>query len=958
MPTTNTRRTIELGLLIASAIPTTLLYALYLMNAHVELSVFSLGVPLGLFVAFAICHIATRIYAPAADPAILPLVFLLSGIGIAFVTRLAPNLAMGQVVWLFVATGALVLTLMFIPSIEELENYKFTIGALGVILLLVPMIFGTERGGSKLWLSLGALSFQPGELSKILLVLFLSLYLAKNREILSASAVRILGLKIPRLRMLLPLFLMWGLSLLVVIFERDLGSALLFFAFFVVMLYVCTGRISYVIISIALLMIGAVLCYHLFSHVQTRVQIWLNPFSDPSNKGLQIVQSLYSLADGGLTGTGIGRGLATLIPVVASDFIFSAIGEEAGLLGASAVLICYILLGIRGLTTAARAKTDVAAFAAAGLSASLVIQAFIIVGGTTKLLPLTGVTLPFISQGGSSLLASFIIVGLLLKAGDEGTGRSSQLKNTEQNLSFALPFMGNAQGKTGSHAQTPKRAHAVFGFSLNTPESGVLGRVALGNRLVNLLGAFCLMFALLIANLTNIQVISAKTFQNMPGNNHTIAKTNHIKRGSIISSDGATLAESVKQDDGSYKRSYPQGSIAAHTLGFVSTRYGTSGVEQRLNDTLVSKNNFSSLNDVLYSLAGSAKTGASAVLTINSQMQKAAEKALQGYKGSVVALNPATGAVLAKASNPTFDLNDLDTAMTSKSADGVLLDRATQVLYTPGSTFKVVTLSAALDEQVMDLNSQIAAPAQTTIGGAEVTNYKHQDLGTITLQDAFKHSSNTAFGQVGSILGPQKLVTYARAFGWQTALGQDFSTLTSLMPDPGEMSAWETAWAACGQPVGMHQSPAGPQSTVMQNAVVAAAIANSGVAMNPYVISHLLTSEGATTAKTQPRILGQAVSADTAAEIKKAMLSDVESGTGAGARVSGVKVAGKTGTAEISDDVSNSLFIGFAPYDKPTVAIAVCLEGSPTQDVHGKAAQVAGKVLAACLNIQALGAAK
>ena len=175
MPTTNTRRTIELGLLIASAIPTTLLYALYLMNAHVELSVFSLGVPLGLFVAFAICHIATRIYAPAADPAILPLVFLLSGIGIAFVTRLAPNLAMGQVVWLFVATGALVLTLMFVPSIEELENYKFTIGALGVILLLVPMIFGTERGGSKLWLSLGALSFQPGELSKILLVLFLSL---------------------------------------------------------------------------------------------------------------------------------------------------------------------------------------------------------------------------------------------------------------------------------------------------------------------------------------------------------------------------------------------------------------------------------------------------------------------------------------------------------------------------------------------------------------------------------------------------------------------------------------------------------------------------------------------------------------------------------------------------------------------------------------------------------------
>ena len=957
----NTRRTMELGLLIAAAIPTTLLYALYIMNAHVELSVFSLSVPLGLFAAFAVSHLAVRIYAPGADPVILPIVFFLSGTGITFVTRLSPELAISQVLWLFLGVVALVVTLAVVPGIEKLSSYKFTLGAAGVMCLLIPMLIGTERGGSKLWLSFGAFSFQPGELAKVLIVLFLSFYLAKNRELLSASALHIGRFKIPQPRMLAPLLVMWGLSLLIVIFERDLGSALLFFAFFVVMLYVCTGRVSYVIISLVLLILGGILCYHLFSHVQTRVQIWLNPFSDPSNKGLQIVQSLYSLADGGLVGSGIGRGLATLIPVVASDFIFSAIGEEMGLLGSSAVLLAYVVLAIRGLATAARAKSDIAAFAATGLTASLVIQAFIIVGGVTKLLPLTGVTLPFISQGGSSLLASFIIVALLLKAGDEGTGRSTDINVCEQSSSILLQ-----EDENSSHASVLHGAHVRGGFKIDTPESGILGRVALGNRLVKLVTAFCILFALLIANLTNIQVISAKTFQKMPGNNHTIAKTSNIKRGSIISSDGVTLAESVKQNDGkSYVRKHPEGSLAAHTLGYASVRYGTSGVEARLNDTLINNGNYTSLNDVLLSLAGAAKPGSSAVLTINSQMQKVAEKALEGYTGSVVALNPTTGAILAKASNPTFNPDNLDEVMSNSSTKGQLLDRSTQTLYAPGSTFKVVTLAAALDSGISSLDSKISAPAKITIGNGDLSNYKNQDFnyknqdfGQITLKDALRFSANTAFGQLGTQVGASKLVNYAQGFGFGSSLGQDFTTSSSLMPKPSEMTEWETAWAACGQPVGMHASPVGPQITVMQNAVIAAAVANGGVVMNPFVIDHLLTSEGVSTSKTQPKVLGQVISAQTADKLKEAMLDVVEQGTGQPARIKGVKVAGKTGTAEVSPQVSNSLFIGFAPFDKPTIAISVCVEGSSEQDVHNKAAAIAGKILAGCLNIQALGAAK
>ena len=688
----NTRRNTELGLLIAAAIPVILLYAMYLLNAKVALSFSSLAVPIGLFAAFGVAHFATRRFAPEADPAILPLVFLLSGIGIAFVTRLAPTLAIGQVTWLFLSVAAMIAVLVLVPSIEALAQYKFTMGIVGVALLLLPMLIGTSRGGSKLWIVLGPLSFQPGELAKILIVLFLAAYLAENREMLSASAIKAGPLDLPRPRMLAPMMLMWGMSLLVVVFERDLGSALLFFTFFVIMLYVCTGRVGYVLVSILLLAVGGVFCYHFFGHVQTRVQIWLNPFKDPSGKGLQIVQSLYSLADGGLVGSGIGKGLPKLIPVVESDFIFSAIGEEMGLLGASAVLICYMLLAVRGLATAARAKSDISAFTAVGLTAAIAVQAFLIVGGVTKLLPLTGVTLPFMSQGGSSLLASFIIVGLLLKAGDEGTGREAQIEQ--------------GSGSVGSQTQVEKAmasvvhgAHARASRGLDTPESGVLGRVALGNRLVSLVTVFTMMFALLVANLTYIQVFKADYYQTLPNNNHTIAKSAKVQRGAIIAADGATLAESVKQSDGTYARTYPQGNVATHTVGYLSSQYGASGIEATMNQTLTGHSDYSTWSSAINAMAGIETPGSSVVLTINStinsQMQKAAEQALQGHRGAIVVLNPSTGAVLAKASNPSFDYNDIGAAMSGNNAS--LVDRATQTLYTPGSTFKIVSLAAALD---------------------------------------------------------------------------------------------------------------------------------------------------------------------------------------------------------------------------------------------------------------------
>ena len=945
------RRNMELLFLCLAAVPVVLLYALYIVNDNVALSLGTLAVPVGLFVAFAAAHVAVRILAPDADPVILPVVFLLSGIGIAFVTRLAPDLAENQVLWLFISVAAMIATLFFVRNLDKLADYKYTLGLVGVILLILPMVIGTEKNGSKLWLTFGSFSFQPGELAKILIVLFLAFYLASNREALSVTAHRVGPFRIPRFRMLLPLFIMWGISLLIVIFERDLGSALLFFMYFVVMLYVATGRWSYVFIAIGLLVIGFFFCYHFFSHVKIRVDIWLDPWTDAQNSGYQIVQSLYSIADGDLVGSGIGKGMPTLIPFVESDFLFSAIAEEMGLLGASAVIILYMLFCVRGFATAARAKSDSSAFAAVGLTTVIGFQAFLIIAGVTKLLPLTGVTLPFMSQGGSSLLSSFIIVGLLLRAGDEGTGREAQLVASTPESGIGRVSLLGAQASAFVHG-----SHARARFEVQGEESGVLGRVALGKRLTALITAFAVLFAALIANLTYLQVINASAIQHMPSNNHTIAKSAYVQRGAIITSDGVTLAESLRQEDGTYLRSYPQGSLAAHTVGYISTRYGSSGIESTMNDTLTGSSNYSDWKSALYSLAGVQEPGNTVALTINSQMQRAAESALEGYTGAVVVLDPSTGAVLAKASAPTYSYDQLDDIMKSGGSGSQLLDRTTQALYSPGSTFKAVTLSAALDTGTTSLDTVYDAEPALTIGGAEVSNYGYNDYGTPTLKEAFALSSNTVFGQVGVQVGASNLVKYADAFGYGTNVGQDFNTQASLMPEPSEMTEWETAWAACGQPVGQHPSPAGPQVTVMQNAMVAQAVANGGVVMNPYLVDHVLSPEGAAISTTQPKSLGQAISADTASKVKEAMLGVVDHGTGVRAKVQGVQVAGKTGTAQIENGKINSFFIGFAPYDNPTLVISVVIEGEDGTDVEGYAAGVAGQVLASCLNIQALGA--
>lgn len=920
-----TRRNLELVLLCVAAPLVVLLFAMIALNQGQALDMNTLGVPAGIFVAFVIAHIATRRFAPGADPALLPIAFALSGIGIAFVTRLAPDLAVNQVMWLFLGVAFMVLVLAFVRNLDKVANYKYTLMIAGFLLLLSPLVpgLGQEIYGSRIWLSLGGFSFQPGEIAKIIIVLFLAGYLAQNREMLSVFTVRVGPFRLPDIRTLLPLILMWGVALLIVVFEKDLGSALVLFFMFLVMLYVATGKKFYLAIGLGLIAVGGVGAFLAFDHVQVRVNTWLDPFADAQNTGYQLTQAIYSIADGDLFGVGLGNGLAEQIPVVESDFIFADIAEEIGLLGAAGVLLLFLCFAIRGFVTAARAKSDVSSFVAVGLTSVIVLQAFIIVGGVTRLIPLTGITLPFISQGGSSLLASFIIVGLLLRCGDEGTGVGQEMTSATSSL----------------HANS------------------VLGRVSLGKRLSHSMLFCSALFALLVANLTMIMVVQADYYQGMPGNNHSLAKEARTERGTISTYDGVVLAQSVPTEDGTFERVYPAGDLASQVVGYSSAQFGTSGIEQAYNDTLKGEENFASWTDVLNSFAGIGGAGNDVALTLNSKIQQAAQDALAGRTGACVVMDPDTGAILAMASSPTYDAADFETVIEQANADSSdtrLINRAIHALYSPGSTFKIVSLATALEDGVADENTVYDAPGSMEIGNADVVNFDGNNYGQLTLAQATELSANTAFGQLGVEMGADALVAGAEDFGFNKDIEFALTLYTSLMPDPDDMTEWETAWAAAGENVGEnktanHPSPNGPQATVLEMALVGSAIANDGTIMQPYLVDGVYNANGERSFTAQPTKLMQAVSETTAGRVRDVLVGVVNNGTGTDAAIDGVQVAGKTGTAEKADG-NDSWFVGMAPADDPRVVVALIIEDGE----EGVGAQKAQNVLKTALEVQGL----
>ncbi len=377
-------------------------------------------------VTFVVIALALHVFLAArgvrGDQLLLPIAAALTALGLVLVQRLASNLLVQQLSWTLIAAGAFAATILIPRDLTALSRFKWTWALLGVLLLISPLlpVIGREVNGARIWLGVGTVTFEPWEAVKILLVIFFAAYLEEFREVLAQTQRRFGPIPVPPVPYLVPIVAMWAIAMVVMVFERDLGATLLFLGIFLAMLYLATGEVFYTLIGLVLLLVGGFVAYHVFGHVAARVDIWLHPFAEDVrfDTGYQLVQGLFALANGGLFGVGLGNGMPERIPVVWSDFVFDAFAEEVGFAGALALLALYLLFVYRGMLIALRAPTPFLQLLAGGLSFIVALQTIVIVGGNARLIPLTGITLPFVAYGGSSLVTNWMLVALLIRVSD------------------------------------------------------------------------------------------------------------------------------------------------------------------------------------------------------------------------------------------------------------------------------------------------------------------------------------------------------------------------------------------------------------------------------------------------------------------------------------------------------------------------------------------------------------
>jgi cell division protein FtsW (lipid II flippase) len=479
----STRRGIELLLLAFAAVITTGALVLVEANQSQELTLQLLYLGLAYLALFAAAHIAVRRFAPYADPVILPCAALLNGLGLVMIHRIdlasaATALAQGkpapdenalrQIAWLALGLVLFVVVLWRVRDHRTLARYGYTAGFAGLVLLGLPAVLPSalsEVNGAKIWIRVGGVGIQPGEFAKILLTIFFASFLVAKRDLFTTAGKHVLGMTFPRPRDLAPLLIAWVVAMGVLVFESDLGTSLMFFGIVLAMIYVATERASWVLIGLVIFGAGAFAAWTFVDRVGVRVDAWLNPFSDPANGTYQVSQGLFGLATGGMLGTGLGAGRPNLVPLSSTDFIFTSMGEELGLIGLMALLLLYCLISTRALRTALAVRDTFGKLLAAGLGFTVAIQVFVVAGGVIDLIPNTGQAAPFMSYGGSSLVANYVLVALVLRVSDAARRPATEKGRSEPGVAPAPPRTPLAEAHTEmvsrSEVATPPHGHGV-----------------------------------------------------------------------------------------------------------------------------------------------------------------------------------------------------------------------------------------------------------------------------------------------------------------------------------------------------------------------------------------------------------------------------------------------------------------------------------------------------------------
>ncbi len=800
---------------------------------------------------------ATSIAYPKGNKLLINNMCFLLGMGFVMISRLAPTRIYKQflIVMLSVLLGFLVPVIM--KKVDGLRKLKWIYGAMGLFVLCLVYVMGSVTNGSKLSFSFLGVSFQPSEFVKILFVFFVSacLYQAANlKHIVVAGAFA-------------------AMHILILALSRDLGSALIFFAVYVLLVFISSNKKRYLFTGI----LGAVVCcivaYQLFSHVRTRVEIWISPWETIDTGGYQIAQSLFALSNGGWFGKGLFLGKPGTIPYVTEDFIFSAMVEELGLVfGIVIILVCLsIFLVIMG--SAVKMKDAFYTYVLMGLAILYIFQILLTIGGGTKFIPLTGVTLPLVSYGGSSVLATiltfFLINGCIAKNENKKTLIA---KKTEDEMIYVSLFFV-----------------AVF------------------------LAIIVYTCVYVRGNEVNWSINSYNSRLEM------LKKEN--ERGPIYASGGETLAVTRIDEDGLEYRSYPYGSAFSHIVGYESRGY--LGTEALANYYLLHSHE-SLRGQVSNAIYDRKNAGDSVYTTLNVDLQLAAYEALGENNGAVIVTNPSTGEILAMVSKPDFDPNTLKEIweeIVDDENNSVLLNRATQGLYAPGSTFKIVTTLEYLRENNQDTMSyQYICDGLYESEEGIIRCYHGAKHNTVDLKTSFSESCNASYANMGSGLNEIRLKKTLNGLLFNDSLPLALPSMQSSLVLDSETTDWDMLQYAIGQ--------GDTLMTPMHMNLITQAIANEGLLMEPMILDYVTNNKGILVKDFEADEYKQLMTKEEAEILKEFMQEVVISGTAIGLQSELYTAAGKTGSAEFKESSTDShaWFTGFAPCENPQICITVLVE--------------------------------
>ena len=797
-------------------------------------------------------------------------------IGMIMLTRISFDKAFRQ--FIFIAIGSVVMLIipLFLQKGSLFRKFSALYFVVGVALLAVVVAIGATSYGAKLTISIGGFSFQPSEFVKIIYVFFIASMLYKETNFKRVFLTSCLS----------------AVYVLLLVASKDLGGALLYFMAYLIMIYVATKKVIYLGAGVGGMSVACVVGYFLFSHVRTRVSVWQNPTADIDGQGYQICQSLFGIGTGSWFGLGIGEGLPTKIPVVDKDFIFSAISEEFGAIFAIGLILlcfsCFFMI----VNVSMQMKDKFYKLVAVGLAVLYATQVILTIGGAIKFIPSTGVTLPLVSYGGSSMLSTLIVFGIV------------------QGLYMRKAAAQANNSKSKKDEKSDKKAKSKPEKKESNLEYNVVTFL------------FMAIFLAMIAYFVYFLAVKSEDFINNEYNGLQTLFEEDVVKGEIITSDGYVIAETITDEEGNESRNYPYGKMFAHVTGYSSSV--RTGLEKQLNFTLLRSHSFF-VEQLVSQFTNEKQFGDNVVTTIRYDLQETAYNALGSYDGAVIVMEPSTGKILAMVSKPTYNPNTIESDWESLQEGSSLYNRATQGQYTPGSVFKIMTLLAYMESNPDTYNDySFECTGEITIGNKTIHCASNKKHGTVDLEASFAKSCNTSFANMMQSIDEEVFQNLCDSTLFNQNLPIAFeSSVSSFAIAESDDNALKMDTA-----IGQGKTLVSP----LHMAMLASAVCNDGVVMRPYLVERVENYEGILVEETKTKEYKTLFNENQVSVLTDYMRATVEEGTASRLNKDAYTAYGKTGTAQTTSDLdqTNAWFVGYAEKDGKEIAIAVIVEDSGT----------------------------